>query len=74
MKKCEALSSVVISHSVKWQQMVCEWCEEDGIKDDAQVSGVCFGGLENTGGSSGEDLSVGCDIEEVPVRLGSGEV
>ena len=53
---------------------MCEWCEEDGIKDDAQVSDVCFGGLENTGGSSGEDLSVGCDIEEVPVRLGSGEV
>lgn len=34
---------------------------------------MCFGGLENTGESS-DDLSVGCDIEEVLVRLGRGEV
>ena len=54
--------------------MVWGWCEEDGIKDDARVSGVWFGGLENMGESAGDDLSVGCDIYEVLVRLRSGEM
>ena len=49
--------------------MVWEWCEEDRIKDDARVSDVWYGGE-----SSGDDLSIGCDIDEVLVRLRSGEM
>lgn len=39
--------------------------EEDTIKDDAQVSGVLFGELGNTGESAGDDFSVGCGMFEV---------
>lgn len=40
--------------------------EEDGIKDDAQVSRVLLGELENPGESADtDDFSVGCDMFEV---------
>lgn len=49
-------------------------CKEDGLQDDACVSGVWFGELENMGESADEDFSVGCDMCEVLMRLWSEEM
>lgn len=44
MRKCKTLSSVTGSHSFTFRKMVAgggeDCCKEDGLQDDACVSGV----------------------------------
>lgn len=46
--------------------------EEDGIKDEAQVSDVLFSDLENVEESADDDFHVGCGMFGGLVRLCSG--
>lgn len=78
MRKCSqsiCLSDQLDVNSVKWWLVVLMMVvgnEEDGIRDDAQVSGVLCRDLENIEESTNGEFHIGRGIFDGLVRLCSG--